>query len=253
MTSTADLCVRCPGEVHLPDPGMSAAPDGQLVLDADDLEELLWSWPDWDVSRPDARESVLVPCAGPGEYEQREQAPAEQRPAQAGDEFPGWAEDVAAEGGESADGKNGRDSRAGERKGFGSGIAVLEIAGLAAGSAGQNAADRQNLTDAVANEPLNEVLGPLTANPQPPLSGPLLRQGSSGRGRHLPCGGGPGPARRPGPAPALRRRPQPSPSARAGTCPAEAAPAQPVGQGRHLPSSRLRGRPPAEPTPPRHG
>jgi hypothetical protein len=43
--------------------------------------------------------------------------------------------------------------------------------------------DGERLTGAVANGRLNPVLGPPPANPEPPLSGPLLRQGSGGRGR----------------------------------------------------------------------
>jgi hypothetical protein len=37
--------------------------------------------------------------------------------------------------------------------------------------------DGKRLTGAVANGRLNPVLGPPPANPEPPLSGPLLRQG----------------------------------------------------------------------------
>jgi hypothetical protein len=49
--------------------------------------------------------------------------------------------------------------------------------------AAQAATGHPRLTGAVANGRPNAVPGQSPANPQPPLSGPLLRQGSEGRGR----------------------------------------------------------------------
>jgi hypothetical protein len=184
MTSIAVLGVQCYGDAELTSFGMSAAPDGQPAFDVDDLhdlndlddlddlDELLPAWFEWEVRWQEAQESVLVPYAGPGEDKhQGEPVATEQPMSQAAiDASPSWTEGIAA------DGKDGQDGYLGKHGEY-------AVADIAAACADRNAASYQRLTVAVATGLLNSVLGPLTANPQPPLTGPLLRQGRRGRGR----------------------------------------------------------------------
>jgi hypothetical protein len=177
MTSTADLCVQCCGDGHLPSCGVSAPPDAQLVFDLEDLEdfdELVLASFEWDVAPQEAQGSVLVPYAGPGECKrQDEESAREQRVTQAAtDGFPGWTGGVAAYG------KDGGDYCASERRDFGH-----AIAGFAAPCPGQDATDSPGLTVAIASDLVNAVLGLPVPNPQPRLTGPLLREGSRGRDR----------------------------------------------------------------------
>jgi hypothetical protein len=191
MTSTADLCVRCCGDGHLPSCGMSALPDAQLVSDLDDFEdfdELVLASFEWDVAPQEAQGPVLVPHTGPSEDKcQDEGAAWEQRVTQAAaDELPDWATGIAAGGGDSGD-YCVRDR----------GDAGCAIADFAALRPGQDAMDSPGLADAMVSDLVKAVLGLPMPNPQPRLTGPLLREGSRGRGRDG------------------RPRPRPSPSARA--------------------------------------
>ncbi len=195
---------------------MSGAPDGQLMFDVDDLDdldELLATLLESGVGpqepqeaqetqeTQEAQEPLPVPCTGPSEYEQHGQRPAtEQQVAQAAaDDTPGWTDGKDSDGTHGGHGTGSTDCCAGEGNDLG-----YRIASVAAACAGQNGTDHQRLTGAVASGRQNAALGP-PANPQPPLSGPLLRQGSRGRGR------------------------------------AGAAPAQPVSQGPRRPSSGSHG------------
>jgi hypothetical protein len=200
MTCTTDLGVQCSGEAQLPSSGVSAAPDGQPVLDVIDLDELLLALFEWEVEPQEAPEPVPVPYTGPSEHEHRGQRRAmEQHLAQATDDVPDCTDGKDRDG---ADGKHSAQREHGTRCCAGEGNDLgHRIADPAAAPTGQNATDHQRLTGAVGDGRQNAALGPPTANPQPPLSGPLLRQGSGGRGR---AGAAPAPAREPSPAPAVK-------------------------------------------------